>query len=47
MDSAKLDPSNQPFVTFNNGEKYPSIGFGSWAVLDAKTFVTAIEMGYR
>lgn len=24
--------SNNQFVTFNNGEKYPILGFGTWKV---------------
>lgn len=25
--------SNNQFVTFNNGEKYPILGFGTWKVI--------------
>lgn len=25
--------SNNQFVTFNNGQKYPILGFGTWKVI--------------
>lgn len=31
--------SSNQFVTFNNGEKYPILGFGTWKVIIFITFI--------
>ena len=46
-----VNPSDVKTVTFNNGEKYPVVGLGTWqAASDGtvhKAIIDAIKAGYR
>jgi len=45
--NSNIDSFTSPFLTFNNGNKYPQLGFGTYYIDDQKAFESAYNIGYR